>query len=100
MPILIKRYANKVRPGSSAGIRVEETASVGQANLCVVTVRGRTLLIGSTTENVTCLADLTQQEPPPPTFHELLEGAQTPEQSVSPLRDLAGQLDRLRRIGQ
>ena len=101
MPLLVKKYTNKVQKGSSSGIRIEETATIGPANLCVVTVRGRTLLLGSTAENVACLADLTKVEPEPATFQEMLEESPgTAPYASGPLTDLAGQLERLRRIGQ
>ncbi len=101
MPLFLKRYGNRIKQGSGSGIRVEETATVGPANLSVVTVRGRTLLLGSTNEKVTCLADLTQTPPEPTTFQELLdESSGAAPYAPGPLTDLAGQLERLRRIGQ
>ena len=101
MPLLVKKYSNRSVKGSTGGIRIEETTTMGPANLSVVSVRGRTLLLGATAENVTCLADLTVVEAEPPTFQDLLdESPGTAPYAPGPLTDLAGQLDRLRRIGQ
>lgn len=98
MPGLIKRYGKRFNHSSGSGIRVEDTATLGATNLAVVVVRGKTLLIGTTAENVSCLADLTSTAPAPPTFQEILETA-PPDTDQYGFTDLATQLERLRRIG-
>jgi flagellar biogenesis protein FliO len=95
---VLKKFGSRITGTNGSGIRIQEMATVGPANLAVVTVRGRTLLLGSTATSVACLADLSVAEAEPPTFHEILESEQE-SPSPSGLSDLAGQLERLRRIG-
>ncbi len=96
MPLALKKV-QKIKTSGGSGILVQETAAVGQAQLAVITVRGKTLLVGATSSAISCLADLTKVEVPA-TFHEILETAE-PHKPNEDLSDLAGQLERLRRIG-
>jgi flagellar biogenesis protein FliO len=111
MPLALKKFGKRWTSPSGAAIKIEESAAIGPAHVFVVTVRGKTMLLGATAESVTCLADLTApQKPEEATFRELLERAeQVPsdfdeapsnsEATESPLSDLAQQLDRLRKLG-
>ena len=62
LPYMIQRFTSK-HPTNALGdtIRVEETTTVGPNCLHVVTVRGRTFLIGASSQSLTCLADLTAE---------------------------------------
>ncbi|HWD39824.1 MAG TPA: flagellar biosynthetic protein FliO [Fimbriimonas sp.] len=103
MPLAIKKFGKKLSSNTSGGIRIDETATVGSMNMCVVTVRGKTLLIGSTADSVTCLADLTEAtQSQPATFHDILgQQAYAPAipRDPDPLEDIAGQLERLKKLG-
>jgi flagellar biogenesis protein FliO len=99
MPLVLKKYGNRVTSNGGSGIRIQETAAFGPANLAVVVVRGKTLFLGATSAGISCLADLTTTEALPPTFQELLENSDPNDKPMDDLSDLASQLERLRRIG-
>lgn len=78
---------NKKSGKSGTAITVEETTVFGGGMLGVVSVRGRTLLIGSTANSVACLADLGTTEEPAssePAFFEILDSA-----AANPIAEVA-----------
>lgn len=102
-PLFLKKYGPRMTTKSSGGIHITETAAFGQTTLAVVTVKGRTLLLGASPQQVNCLADLTEAQVAQdalPTFAELLDGEKRVEsRPVNPMGDLAGQLERLKSLG-
>jgi len=56
---------NKKAIAKSAGIDVEESTTFAGGQLHVVSVRGKTLLLGSSTSGLTCLADLSSSKAKP-----------------------------------
>ena len=103
LPTLFKKYSPKFGAKSSGGIHIEETAAFGPTTLAVVTVKGRTLLIGSSPQSVNCLADLTEgakAQAAVPTFAEIFETEKAYESKpANPMGDLANQLERLKSLG-
>lgn len=77
LPKMVTKLSRRVSTPLGSSIRVEETATIGANQLQVVTVRGRTLLLGLTTTGVNCLADLTEptKAPEQPAFFEVLDAA-------------------------
>ncbi len=79
IPKLIGKWGKRLSPGADSTIDVLETAAFGAGQVQVVKVRGRTLLLGITAQNVTCLADLTEHEDArqheEPAFFEMLDEA-------------------------
>lgn len=78
IPKLIAKYGNRLSPGLNSSIQVEESTAFGAGQLNVVKVRGKTLLLASTPQGVTCLADLTDTDASTnadPAFFELLDNA-------------------------
>lgn len=84
----MKSFAgSKVRPGFDSSLRVEESATLAQGALYVVTVRGKTLLLGATTNGVNLLSDLTEAEKrelAEPVFFEHLDHALASDVSLEP----------------
>lgn len=77
IPKLIGKWGKRLSPGADSTIDVLETAAFGAGQVQVVKVRGRTLLLGITAQNVSCLADLTEHEDAraneEPAFFEMLD---------------------------
>jgi flagellar biogenesis protein FliO len=103
IPMFLKKYGPRLTSKSSGGIHITETAALGQTTLAVVTVKGRTFLLGASAQQVNCLADLTEAQIAQealPTFAELLDGEKRVEpKPTNPMGDLAGQLERLKSLG-
>ena len=100
LPGFFKKYGSRIGTKSSSGIHIQETATIGPATVAVVTVRGRTFLVGASPQSVDCLADLTEAQTAHealPTFAELVETQAKPQ--PNPMGDLAGQLERLKTLG-
>ncbi|MBL8049409.1 MAG: flagellar biosynthetic protein FliO [Chthonomonas sp.] len=110
MPHLAK---SKIQTSLGSTIAVEETATLPGGQLMVVKVRGRSLLIGQTTANMTLIADLTAEEATAmqePAFFELVDKAPgtmpthavIPENANVPTpaeqKRAADKLDRLNRL--
>lgn len=95
LPKLVTKLNKKMGSSSSESIRMEESAMFAGCQLQIVTVRGRTLLLGSSQAGVTCLADLTQNNgsKDEPAFFELVDKA-----IVEPLSEDMVALDRLNRL--
>lgn len=89
LPAIVKRFGGGISTPTGGTIRIEESASFPGGRLYVVEARGRTLLLGATAQNVSCLADLTVND-----FAEALAVAQTPKD------DPMAQLARLERLGR
>jgi flagellar biogenesis protein FliO len=79
-PPLLAKFQGRIQTPLDSSLRVEESASFGAGQLSVVTVRGRTLLLGCTPQAVSMLADLTDadraERAQPETFFELLDRAE------------------------
>lgn len=77
LPKMVTKLSRRVSTPLGSSIKVEETATIGANQLQVVTVRGRTLLLGLTTSGVNCLADLTvpSKAPDQPAFFDVLDAA-------------------------
>lgn len=87
LPTLFRKFGGKLT-GSPLGstIRVEETTTLGSNCLHVVQVRGRTLLIGSTPQTMSCLADLSDEAEAlrqEPAFFEAVDAALRHEEPAS-----------------
>jgi flagellar biogenesis protein FliO len=61
-PMVLAKLQGRIRTPLSSSLRVEESATFGAGQLSVVTVRGRTLLLGCTSQSVAFLADLTEAD--------------------------------------
>lgn len=93
LPKLVGKLSRRVSTPLGSTIKVEEAATCGSSQLQVVTVRGRTLLLGLTSTGVNCLADLTVAAPQTdkPAFFDFLDQADpakavvtdAPEQELS-----------------
>lgn len=97
LPAIMKRFGGGFSTASSNGgtINIEESATFPGGKLYVVEVRGRTLLLGSTANSVTTLADLTVTD-----FAEALDQEMTPAKDLSSVNDdPMEQLARLQRLG-
>lgn len=88
LPALLKRFGGRISTESGGTIRVEESAAFPGGRLYVVEARGRTLLLGATAQNVSCLADLTVND-----FAQALAAVEAPPD------DRLAQLARLERLG-
>lgn len=77
MPKVISMFGNRLVSGSTATLRIEETAVFPGGNLYVVQARHKTLLLGVATGGIQCLADLTEPHPLAnvQTFEEMLSAA-------------------------
>lgn len=77
LPKIVTKLNKKMGSSSSEGIRLEDSAMFAGCQLQVVSVKGRTLLIGATPNAVSCLADLTTSAKThePPAFFELVDRA-------------------------
>ncbi len=75
LPKLMGGLNKKIVAKSGNGIHIEETASLGSANLYVVSIREKTFLLGSTQNTVSCLAELPSKRAAaePDLFIDLLE---------------------------
>ncbi|MFW5697262.1 MAG: FliO/MopB family protein [Fimbriimonadaceae bacterium] len=88
LPKFAKKMGGKFSASADSSMRVEETANVGASSLFVVKVRGRCLLLGSTQQSITCLADLTEsdeKENREPAFFEVLDN-ETKKSAAAPRR--------------
>ncbi len=87
MPRIMAMFGNRLVTGTTANIRIEESASFPGGNLYVVRARNKTLLLGVANAGIQCLADLTEPHPLEKalTFQEMLESApgMAPESSVN-----------------
>jgi flagellar biogenesis protein FliO len=108
---MIPNLKNKFHSSIGSSIAIEETASFTGGQLLVVKARGRTFLLGSTAQNLTCLSELTEApESQEPAFFELVDKAEgktpefavvetaIPEREAAPKPDIADQLSRLKRL--
>ena len=86
LPTVMKRFGGRLSTEAGGSIRIEESAAFPGGRLYVVEARGRTLLLGSTAQNVSLLADLTVND-----FAEALAAVESP--------DPMAQLARLERLG-
>ena len=77
LPKLMTKFGSKLSTGLNSAIKIEESASFAGGSLHLVTVQGRKLLLGSTPQSITTLADLGEvtKPDPGPTFMELVEAA-------------------------
>jgi flagellar biogenesis protein FliO len=75
LPKALARIQRRIDPHPGSSLRVEETAAIGAGALWVVNVRGRTFLLGSTANGVSCLADLTETAPAEPVFLDAMDEA-------------------------
>ena len=77
LPKMMAKYGSKLSTGLNSAIKVEESASFAGGSIHLVTVKGRTLLLGSTPTTITTLADLGEapKNDPGPTFMEMVEAA-------------------------
>ena len=103
LPKLIPNLKTKFNGSLSCTIKIEESATFSGGQLLVVNVQGRKLLLGSTPQNLTCLADLTKTKPEEPAFFELVDAAdgQFPKVAVTEIPSKISkqeQLDRLQRL--
>lgn len=57
-PKLLAKLGGKFSTGLNSEIQIEESASFPGGNLHLVTIRGRSLLLGTTASSITTLADL------------------------------------------
>jgi flagellar biogenesis protein FliO len=57
---VLPRFLGRMTPKGKGDIAVEMTTALGPATLHVVTVRGRTMLLGVTPQNVGLIAELTE----------------------------------------
>lgn len=57
-PKLLAKLGGKFSTGLNSEIKIEESASFPGGNLHLVTIRGRSLLLGTTASSITTLADL------------------------------------------
>lgn len=101
-PKLMAFAGSRVHTGVGSGITIVETANVAQGALYVITVRGKTLLIGATSGAVATLADLTESsnaQVAEPAFFEHFDaalGAESGESGTIPNADSPlNRLDRL-----
>jgi len=99
LPMALKKYSRRGAV-SSDGIRVQETAALGPANLYVVEVRGKSFLVGTTASSVSCIAELSVDPVKPlPTFQEMIDAVPAKPKPSDSLEDVLGQLNRLRNLG-
>ncbi len=77
LPKMMAKYGSKLSTGLNSAIKVEESASFAGGSIHLVTVKGRTLLLGSTPTTISTLADLGEapKNDPGQTFMEMLEVA-------------------------
>lgn len=89
LPKMMAKYGSKLSTGLNSAIKVEESASFAGGSIHLVTVRGRTLLLGSTPTTISTLADLGEAptNDPGPTFMEMVEAAPEREFPTPPSMD-------------
>lgn len=89
LPKMMAKYGSKLSTGLNSAIKVEESASFAGGSIHLVTVRGRTLLLGSTPNSISTLADLGEapKNDPGPTFMEFVEAAPEREFPTPPSID-------------
>ncbi len=97
LPKIVAKMNRRMGSSSSDTIRLEESAMFGGCQLQIITVRGRTFLLGSTQAGVNCLADLSNPVQPKdePAFFELVDSAT--ESDPTSNQDLLA-LERLKRL--
>lgn len=101
LPNWQKKASNRVNLPLNSQLRIEEQATCGPGKLYVVSVRGRTLLLGATPNSISSLADLTQEELPAPTEFEKVMSQENSGADGSYFphpNDIQTALDRLGRI--
>lgn len=62
LPAVMRKMGGRLAPGVGSSIKIEESATIANGNLYVVSVRGKTLLLAAATSGVTLLTDLTEGE--------------------------------------
>lgn len=95
LPRFAKKLGGRFSASPDSSMRVEESANVGGGAIYVVKVRGRSLLVGSTQQSITCLADLTEsdaKERSEPAFFELLDQETGKSQTVARKKKSAEEL--------
>ncbi len=102
LPKLLLRVTNRLSPSIDSSIKIEESATIGTGGLYVITVRGKTLLVGaSSTGGLSTLADLTEadkEERAVPAFFEILDEAVVAEPTAPKAPDDAPVNERLKRL--
>ncbi len=83
LPAIVKRFGGRLSAEIGGTIRIEESAAFPGGRLYVVEARGRTLLLGTTAQSVSLLADLTVAD-----FDEALAKAERPESAFDQLARL------------
>ncbi len=103
LPWIVARLGGRMATGVGGSIRVEESATFPGGKLYIVEARGRTLLLGATSQNINLLADLTVAS-----FDEALAIAEVPTSGAEvrfqepPSHDVSVKdaLARLERLGR
>jgi flagellar biogenesis protein FliO len=98
MPKLLNKVSNRISTPLDSSIRVEESATIGQGGLYVVSVRGRTYFVGASPTSISCLADLTEadrQEREVPAFFEILDNSESFEANDPDIDEATRRLRRL-----
>ena len=87
MPKLVGKFGGKITTKLNGGIKIEESANFAGGSLYVVTVRDKSLLLGVSGTQITCLADLGVVVPPNPgpTFGDYVEQASGDKPVSSPV---------------
>lgn len=98
LPKMIHRLTNRMSTPLESSLKVEESATIGAGGLYVVTVRGKTLLVGgSANGSMALIADLTESdraERQEPAFFEVLDQAAVEaEPAPTARRELAIELE-------
>lgn len=78
LPKMMEKFGKKISTSLNSAIDLQEAASFGAGSLQVITVRGKTLLLGVTPTGITCLADLSDTESVAantPAFFDLVDQA-------------------------
>lgn len=106
--VLPKLVGKSILTGkSSPDLKVESSLNLGNGAIHVIQAKGRTLLVGATTNGFSCLADLTTDAPTAPIaidsrddeFAELLAKVRPePVAAARPMDDVALALERLRAL--
>lgn len=87
LPAVMRKMGGKLSPGVGSSIKVEESATIANGQLYVVSVRGKTLLLAAATSGVSLLSDLTESNEEieaemkaKPAFFEVLDNAAKSEE--------------------
>ena len=93
LPKVVAKMNRRMGGSSSETIKLEESAMLGGCQLQIVTVRGRTLLLGASQAGVNYLADLSERtaERDEPAFFELVDQATEADVTV----DFVSESDRI-----